>query len=279
MVPSTGSKAAAWTAAISVTAVLPHEALVVLGAVIAKEAFDLVSLRMHRTSVLAYLRTVGAQTSLTIGPWSAAPALSLSNASSRPGPPAGEEGAALMPGDDDPAVRDLSPDVFCVEQRADWLAYAMARTRSFPDAEDAVSHVTEKIYEHYAAHGTACPDGRDPVGWSKTVIRNYLADQWRRSKTRDRYSRALLLPGVDIAENVTDHIIAGKALAFIGAQDDQTHMIAMMAWVDGLKPREIAKRLGLNNIAVRKSLYRTRKELRRKFGVAEPRGILEEGKA
>lgn len=278
MTPSAAGKAAAWTAAISVMAVKPHEALIALGAAVAKEVFDLVSARMHRTSVLAYLRTARSETFLKIGPSSAAPALSLSSASSRSSRPGGEEGAVHVPDDSDlpPADYGSSPDDFCIKQRADWLAYAMTRTRSWPDAEDAVSHVVEKIYEYYDEHGTVCPDMRDPVGWSKTVIRNYLIDRWRRSKTRDRYSAAFVVPEVDIAEIVTDQIIAGKALAFVQSLDDQAHMIAIMAWIEGLKPREIAEQLGMSSLTVRKSLHQTRKKMRAKLGIAEPQRILRE---
>ncbi len=235
---------------------------------------------MHRTSVLSYLHSVGAETSLRIGPFSITPALSLSNASSKSSRSDGKEGAARMPDDDDlpSAGYGSSPDAFCIAKRADWLAYATTWTRSWPDAEDAVSHVVEKIYEHYAEHGTICPDMRDPVGWSKTVIRNYLIDHWRRSKTRARHSGALIAPEGDIAEIITDQIIARKALIFIESLDDQAHMIAMMAWVEGLKPKEIAEQLGIKNLTVRKSLHRTRKKMRTEFG-AEPRRILREEKA
>jgi DNA-directed RNA polymerase specialized sigma24 family protein len=60
----------------------------------------------------------------------------------------------------------LGADEFCIKQRGELLAYAMALTRSWPDAEDAVSHVVQKIYEHYVRHGTVCPKGRDAVGWA-----------------------------------------------------------------------------------------------------------------
>ena len=167
-----------------------------------------------------------------------------------------------MPADDDlPSVDSgFDPNTFCIKQRPDWLAYARARTRNWPDAEDAVSHVVEKIYEHYAEHGTVCPDMRDPVGWSKTVIRHYLIDQWRRSKTQSRRSTAFTLSEEDIADNITDQIIARKALAFVESLDGQSHMIAMMAWVDGLKPKEIAEQLDLKALTIRKSLHLTRKK-------------------
>lgn len=268
-----------WTAAVSVAAIHPSAALLALAAAVAKEVLDLVSARVHRASVLAYLRTARTGTSLRIGPAPASPALSLS--SPLPGPrqagPAEEKGTALMP-DDDLPFADYGPglDAFCIRQRADWLAYAMTWTRNLPDAEDAVSHVVEKIYEYHARHGTICPDMRDPVGWSKTVIRNYVIDRFRRSSARARHTGKLVVPDLDVAEMVTDRIIARKALAFVESLGDQAHAVAVMAWIEGLKPREIAEQMGMKNSAVRKSLHQTRKKMRAHLGVAEPRKMLRE---
>jgi RNA polymerase sigma factor (sigma-70 family) len=80
----------------------------------------------------------------------------------------------------------------------------------------------------------------------------------------------------DIADDITDQIIARKALAFVESLDDQAHVIAMMAWVDGLKPKEIAERLRLKAPTIRKSLHLTRKKIRTQLGVAEPQRILRE---
>jgi hypothetical protein len=44
--------------AISATVTAPHMAPVAIGAAVAKEAFDLLSARSHRISVLAYLGAV-----------------------------------------------------------------------------------------------------------------------------------------------------------------------------------------------------------------------------
>ena len=131
-----------WTAAISVSAVNPHAAFIALGAAVAKEVFDLVHARMHRTSVLAYLRTARAETSLRIDSSSAGPALSLSNTSSGSSRPASDEkGAAVVSADDgllsvdsgpasDGVDSGAAPDVFCVMRRRDLLAYARTRTRN-----------------------------------------------------------------------------------------------------------------------------------------------------
>jgi RNA polymerase sigma factor (sigma-70 family) len=272
-------RAAVWTTAISVSAVAHHAAPVALGAAVAKEAFDLLHARSHRISVLAYLRAAGKGTDLRIDPSPAAPALVLSIASRGPVRSDDEEGADPVPADGEYSYAGPCPDPgdFCIKQRADWLAYASARTRSWPEAEDAVSHVVQKILEHHARHRTLCPPGRDPVAWSKTVIRNYLVDRYRRGVAEHKRSAAFVLPAGDIADDIADQIIARKALAFMASLDPQPHMIAMMRWVDGLEPKEIANQLGMNPRSVRSLLHRIQKKMRKDLGVAEPQKLLREG--
>ena len=281
MKPSATGRAAVWTAAISVSAVAPHAALVALGAAVAKEAFDLLRARLQRISVLAYLGAVNAGTYLRINPSPAAPGLVLSSASPGSGRLDDEEGAMPVPAADrfSPAGSGTDPGDFCVKQRADWLSYAMKFTRSFPDAEDAASHVAQKILEHHARHGTLCPDSRDPVGWSKTIIRNYLIDQYRRSQAQRRRSGALAVPEQDIADDIADRMIVRSAMAFVASLEPQAHMIAMLRWGEGLSPKEIADLLGMNPRSVRTSLHRIRKKMRVQLGVAEPQKILREGTA
>jgi RNA polymerase sigma factor (sigma-70 family) len=275
---SPADRAAVWTTAISLSAIAPHAALVALGAAVVKEAFDLLRARSHRVSVLAYLRAAVAGTHLSIDPSLAAPALVLNIASPGSARPDGEEGADPVPADHlPPGEPGPDPGDFCVKQRGDWLAFAFARTRSWPEAEDAVSHVVQKIFEHHARHGTLCPDMRDPVGWSKTVIRNYLIDQYRRSHAKRKRSRAFMPPEGDISDDIIDQILARKALAFVASLDPQDHVIVVMRWVDGLEPKEITDRLGMNASTVRTSLHRTMKKMRTQLGVAEPPKILREG--
>lgn len=62
---------------MSVSAVDPHAIPLALGAVVAKEAFDLLHARLQRISVLAYLRAARDATYLSIGRSPEAPALVL----------------------------------------------------------------------------------------------------------------------------------------------------------------------------------------------------------
>jgi RNA polymerase sigma factor (sigma-70 family) len=259
----TAGRAVTWTTAISVAAVAPRALPVALAAALTREVFDLLRARADRTSVLAYLQGAGAGTYLRVGPSPAGPgvvlSIALGDAASSGGDAAGDPGA------------------FCVAHRADWLAYAAARTRSWADAEDAVSHVVQKILEEHARSGRLCPDDRDPVAWSKKVIANYLIDRHRRQDTQRRLAGPTVVPAADVEEDIVDQIIATKALAFVASLESRAHVIAMMRWVDGLEPRDIAQQLGMNPRSVRSSLHRTRKRMRAELGIAGPRKILREG--
>lgn len=172
---------------------------------------------------------------------------------------------------------DLYPavDEFCIEQRGELLAYAIALTRNLQDAEDVVSHAVQKIYEHYVGHGTVCPKGRDAVAWAKTVIHNRVIDLHRRREAENKRARALApsLSPPDLAEDVIDQIFVKNAMVFVASLDSKAHTIAMMRWIDGLEPQEIAARLGVNPRTVRTSLHRTKKKMRAVLGVGEPRKI------
>ncbi len=82
------------------------------------------------------------------------------------------------------------PSEFLIKHRADWLSYALAHSRNYQDAEDAVSYAAEKILRQYAETGTFCPDGYDPTTWAKRVIANYINDL-NRIKALERRAKHL----------------------------------------------------------------------------------------
>jgi hypothetical protein len=133
---------AIWTSAISVSAIDPHAIPFAFGAAIAKEVFDLLRARLQRVSVLAYLRAARGATYLSISRSAAAPALVLRTGSRSAMRSDDKEGADPLQagGEYLDAGSGLAVEEFCIQQRRDWLAYAMARTRNWPDAEDAVSY-------------------------------------------------------------------------------------------------------------------------------------------
>jgi RNA polymerase sigma factor (sigma-70 family) len=171
--------------------------------------------------------------------------------------------------DNEPSLSGADPDPgeFCIKHRSDWLSYALAHARNDQDAEDAVSHVAEKILLQHAETGTICPDGYDPEAWSKTVIRNYIRDLHRHAKVQLKYRAKLHTPAEDFVENLMDAILARQMFSFIKGLNPSDHQIAIMHYRENLEPSVIAEMLGRNEVTVRTSLWRTRRKMRRQLGV------------
>jgi RNA polymerase sigma factor (sigma-70 family) len=268
---SATGRTAVWTTAISVSVLAPHAAPVALGLAVLKEGFDLLQARMHRTSVLSFIRAAGAGTYLSVDPsGSAVPGVVLRMASSFAGQPGEEgEGGVPVPVRDEFSRSGADPDPgeFCIKHRADWLGYALAHARNRQDAEDAVSHVVVKVLQHHARTGTICPAGYNPDAWAKTVIANFITDLHRRADVQSRYQGKLHSPPGDFVEDLLDEMFARQAFSFIRQLSPRDHQIAEMRYAENLDTVEIARRLGRNAITVRTSLWRTNRKIRREFGI------------
>jgi RNA polymerase sigma factor (sigma-70 family) len=265
-------RAPLWATAISVSALTPHAAPVALGLMVAKECFDLLHARMLRTSVLSYIRATAAGTYLSVDRSGAAPRLVLHSESALAGSRGDQEGAVPVPADGEPSQSgsDLDLDDFCVKHHADWLSHAGYYTRNFQDAQDAVSHVVEKIVMHHAREGTLCPPKYDdPVAWAKKAILNYIRDRHRRTRVQLKYRAKLCPPPGDFEEDLLDGMLATQAFAFIKDLKPGDHEIAVMHFIDELEPIEIARRLGRKPSTVRTSLHRTREKMRRQLGITD----------
>lgn len=259
-----------WATAVSVSALVPHAAPVALGLAAAKEGFDLLHARLHRTTVLSYIRAAGVGTYLSVDPSGAAPGVILQTVSPSAGSRGDQEGAIPVSADHESSRSGTDPDPgeFCIKHRTEWLGYALAHARHLQDAEDAVSHVAEKILQQHAKTGTICPDGRDPEAWSKTVIRNYIRDLHRDVKVQLKYQGELHSPTEDFVENLTDEMLARQMLSFIKGLKPGDHQIAEMRYLENLEPNVIAEMLGRKAVTVRTSLWRTNRKMRRQLGIA-----------
>jgi len=242
----------------------------------AKEGFDFLHARMHRTTVLSYIRASDAGTYLSVDPSGPVPGMVLQTA----GLPASQrddrEGDIPVPADKSSrSEAELDPGEFCIKQRADWLAYALAHARNVHDAEDAVSHVVEKILLHHAATGRFCPPKYDdPVAWSKRVIANYIKDLHRRAAAQRKHQASLYTPPDDPGEDVLDQLLIRQALPVLQDLKPVDHQIVLMRYIEDIKPRDIAQRLGIKAVSVRTSLWRTNRKIRRHLGIAAESAVL-----
>lgn len=260
-----------WATAISVSALYPHAAPAAIGLAAAKEGFDLLRARMLRATVVAYIRAADSGTYLNVDQSETAPGITLKTAPPTAGSPGNEKGAVPVPADDESSGSASPPDPgeFCIKHRADWLAYALAHARNRQDAEDAVSHVVEKILQNHHKTGVLCPPKYDdPIAWAKTVIANYIKDIHRRAKIGLKYQNKLYSPQGDFTDDVLDQIVAGQVFPFIRELEPDDHQIAALHYMENLGPADIARRLRRNVITVRTSLWRTRRKLRRRLGVS-----------
>jgi len=266
-----GGRSAVWVTAISVSSLAPHAAPVALGLAVAKEGFDFLHARMHRTTVLSYIRASGVGTYLSVDPSGTTPGVVLQTTSSLAGQRGDREGDGPVPADNE-SIRsgaDPDPGEFCIKQRADWFSYALAHARNRQDAEDAVSHVVEKILKYHAKTGALCPPKfEDPVAWSKKVIANYIKDLDRRTGVQRKYQAKLCVPPDDPGEDVLDELLVRQALPLIKDLKPGDHQVALMHYVENLDPVDIAGRLGRNVVTVRTSLWRTNRKIRRQLGIA-----------
>lgn len=273
----TTGRAAVWATAISASILAPHAAPIALGLAVTKEGFDLLHARMHRSTVLSYIRAAPGDTYLKVEPTSGSVGVVLQTASSLSGASGGEEGACSVHADEEQSHsgEDLDAAEFCIKHRGDFLRYAASYARNMPDAEDAVSHAAMEIFRCYAESGAVCPPRYDdPVAWSKTVIRNYIIDLHRRNKTRRASIVKLRQPPSDMTEDVIDKILAQKMYEVIKGLNDFDHDVAVMRFAEGRAPIEIAQTLKCNAVTVRTSLFRTKNKMRRKLGLTpEPQRI------
>ena len=203
MKPSVAGRTAVWATVVSVSALAPHHAPLALGLAVVKEGFDLLHARMHRTTVLSFIRIAASGTYLSVDASGSAPGVVLQTSPSFAGPKGTEKGSVALPADDELAGSEADPDPgeFCTKHREDWLGYALAQTRNLQDAEDAVSYAGIKILQHHAKSGALCPKGYDPIAWAKTIIANRIKDQHRRAMVRLKHKvsctlRRLILPKI-----------------------------------------------------------------------------------
>lgn len=260
-----------WATAISVSALDPHAAPVALVLAAAKEGFDLLHARMHRTTVLSFIRASGAGTYLNVDPSGAIPGVTLRAASPSVGSQGDQEGAVPVPADSESSLSGTDPDPgeFCVKNRTEWLGFALAHARNLQEAEDAVSHLAVKVLEQHARTGTICPNGYDPQAWSKTVIRNFIRSRRRDDKVELKYQPKQYSPADDdFVEELVDEMLARQMLSFIKSLKPRDHQIAVMRYVENLEPSVIAGMLRLKAVTVRTSLWRTNRKMRKQLDLA-----------
>lgn len=148
------------------------------------------------------------------------------------------------------------------ETSEDVLAYLVRRSRSMEDAADALAETYAVAWRKL---GTL-PEGDRARLWLFGAARIELRKAATRTRTEDELITRLAneLSGVPGHEPGTPDPDAAlwSAVSHLSAPDRE--ILALRAW-EGLAPREIAAVMGISANAVRRRLYRARRELRERL--------------
>lgn len=149
------------------------------------------------------------------------------------------------------------------------LGYALRRTPSREDAEDAVAETFLIAWRRLED----MPDGRGARPWLYGVARKALANQRRGERRRGRLAGRLHAEPTPTARHPVDPPAAPASVfsAFARLRGEDRELLALAAW-EKLDPGEIATVLGCSRNAARIRLHRARRrfahELEREHGNA-----------
>jgi RNA polymerase sigma factor (sigma-70 family) len=142
------------------------------------------------------------------------------------------------------------------------LGYALRRTASREDAEDAVAETFLTAWRRLEE----IPEGNGARPWLYGVARNTLANQRRSERRRGRLSGRLHAEPSSSAWNRGDanDELASVAAAFARLCEEDRELLALAAWEE-LDPGEIATVLGCSRNAARIRLHRAGRRLARQL--------------
>lgn len=151
--------------------------------------------------------------------------------------------------------------------------YAYALIRDVHLAEDIVSEAMLALVK-----GIHTLDKEEPKisAWLRAVVRHKLADHHRRAyRLQDRLVQVeadirSALPSLSPSQPLEQEETRDQVLAILEELPDRQRLALEWKYVDGLRVREIAERLGETEKAVEATLYRARREFRRRFQIVEP---------
>jgi RNA polymerase sigma-70 factor (ECF subfamily) len=145
------------------------------------------------------------------------------------------------------------------EHGRDVLAYALRRTT---DAQDAADVVADTFLVAWRRLNEVPPAGEARL-WLYGVARHVLANQRRSERRRERLADRLRqeLPAAlqSVPPPGGDAARVRAALAQLGPEDQE--ILRLCGWEE-LTPEQIAKVLGISQIAARSRLHRARHRLR-----------------
>ena len=148
-------------------------------------------------------------------------------------------------------VRFISPRVF---------AMLVARTRDREAARDLLQDVLIAVLR--SVRDGALRDSERLVpfvhGTARNLVNNYFRDKVREPKTEELSGDYATIVNTDAIEATERERVVHQALALV---DETDRRIVLLTMVDGLKPGDIAERLGLSSEVVRQRKSRAIKKI------------------
>jgi len=131
------------------------------------------------------------------------------------------------------------------------LAYAMRRSESFVDAEDAAAETFTIAWRKLSA----IPD--EPLPWLYAVARRVLANQRRGNGRRERLAALLRVDDIPTPVRVGDDLDGPVFAALASLSPADQEILRLVAWEE-LRNHQIAAVLGITTNAVAIRLHRAR---------------------
>lgn len=172
-------------------------------------------------------------------------------------------GNDVMESPDDKRDRVLKEALKC---RVQLVAYARALLGNFSESEDAVQEtmlVVVKKFDQFQ-------EGTSMLAWCRSIVRLEVLRMKQRRRRERTLAERLLDDAVDAAfeesqvfqqhdESETWRTALERCLARIS---ERGRRILRARFIDGLSYRQIGERVGMSLEAVRKALFRSRKQVR-----------------
>lgn len=160
------------------------------------------------------------------------------------------------------------------EHRTAILAFALRRAGSAEEAADVVADTFtiawRKLHE--------VPVGAKTLPWLYSTARHTLANSRRADERRDALAaRAGSELSIVLDAAVTDALATGplqelserSRSALMSLREEEREVLLLVAW-EGLKPREIARTLGISPVTARTRIHRARRRFSEASGAVPP---------
>lgn len=144
------------------------------------------------------------------------------------------------------------------------LRRMISKNIAIADVEDVLQEVLISI--HKARHTY---DGQRPImPWLSSIANFRITDHLRKHYSQMRHKTLDIADYENILLDVTEEVSANESIDELFEEVSEKHKkILTMMHVDGYTAKEVGKRMGMNESAVKVAAHRAIKKIRKKFGI------------